>query len=105
VITYEKKIYIPQSLRKRIVWWYHTYLQHPGIAHMEATPRQKITWPNIRKDVEEEVNNCHECQIGKKVRKKYGELPEKLAERAIAWKRVDVDLIGPLNIKTPSGKK
>jgi hypothetical protein len=31
VITYENKIYIPQSLRKRIVWWYHTYLQHPGI--------------------------------------------------------------------------
>jgi hypothetical protein len=28
VITYDNKIYIPQSLRKRIVWWYHTYLQH-----------------------------------------------------------------------------
>jgi hypothetical protein len=24
VITYDGKIYIPQSLRKRIVWWYHT---------------------------------------------------------------------------------
>jgi hypothetical protein len=27
VITYDNKIYIPISLRKRIVWWYHTYLQ------------------------------------------------------------------------------
>jgi hypothetical protein len=35
VITYDNKIYIPQSLRKRIVWWYHTYLQHPGIIRME----------------------------------------------------------------------
>jgi hypothetical protein len=26
VITYGAKIYIPQSLRKRILWWYHTYL-------------------------------------------------------------------------------
>jgi hypothetical protein len=26
VITYEKKIYIPQSLRNKIVWWYHTYI-------------------------------------------------------------------------------
>jgi hypothetical protein len=34
VITYEKKICIPQSLKKRIVWWYHTYLQHPGITRM-----------------------------------------------------------------------
>jgi hypothetical protein len=55
--------------------------------------------------VEAAVKNCHECLIGKKVRKKYGDLPEKLAERPIAWKRVDVDLIGSLTIKTPSGRK
>jgi hypothetical protein len=35
VITYDNKIHIPQSFRKRIVWWYHTYLQHPGITCME----------------------------------------------------------------------
>jgi hypothetical protein len=39
------------------------------------------------------------------VRKKYGDLPEKLAERPIAWNRVDVDLIGSLAINTPNGKK
>jgi hypothetical protein len=39
------------------------------------------------------------------VRKKYGYLPEKLAEIPIAWNRVDVDLIGTLTIKTPIGKK
>jgi hypothetical protein len=55
--------------------------------------------------VEAAVNNCHECQIGKKVRKTYGDLPEKLAEIPIAWNRVGVDLIGPLTIKRPSGKK
>jgi hypothetical protein len=105
VITYDNKIYIPISLIKRIVSCYHTYLQHPGITCMEATLRQNLTWTNLIKDVEAAVKNCHECQIGKKVRKKYGDLPEKLAERPRAWKRVDVDLIGPLAIKTPSGKK
>jgi hypothetical protein len=55
--------------------------------------------------VEAAVKNYHECQIGKKVRKKYGDLPEKLAERPIALNRVDVDLIGPLTINTPSGNK
>jgi hypothetical protein len=39
------------------------------------------------------------------VRKKYGDLPETLAERPIAWNRVDVDLIGSLTVKTPSGNK
>jgi hypothetical protein len=75
VITYDNKIYIPQSLRKRIVWWYHTYLQHTGITRMEATLRKNLTWSNLKKDVEAAVKNCHECQIGKKVRTKYGDLP------------------------------
>jgi hypothetical protein len=105
VITYENKIYIPISLRKRIVWWHHTYLQQPGITRMEAKIRQNLTWPNLRKDVEDALKNCHECQKVKKVRKKYGELPEKLAERPIAWNRVDVDLIGTLTVNTPIGKK
>jgi hypothetical protein len=50
VITYENKIYIPITLRKRIVWWYHTYLQHRGITRMEATLRQNHTWPNLKKE-------------------------------------------------------
>jgi hypothetical protein len=75
LITYDNTIYIPISLRKRIVWWYHTYLQRPRITRMQATLRQNLTWPNLRKDVEAAVKNCHECQIGKKVRKKYGDLP------------------------------
>jgi hypothetical protein len=51
VITYDLKIYIPQSLRKRIVWWYHTYLQHTGITRMEVTLKQNLTWPNLKNDV------------------------------------------------------
>jgi hypothetical protein len=39
------------------------------------------------------------------VRKTYGDLPERLAERPIAWNRVDVDLIGQFTVKTPSGNK
>jgi hypothetical protein len=85
------------------VWWYHAYLQHQGITRMEATQRQNLACTNTRKDVEAAVQNFHECQIGKKVRKKYGDLPEKLAERPIAWNGVDVGLIGPFTIKTPSG--
>jgi hypothetical protein len=72
---------------------------------MEATPRQNLTLPNLKKDVEAAVKNCHECQIGKKVRKKNVELPQQLEEIPIAWKRVDIDLIGPLTIKTPRRKK
>jgi hypothetical protein len=105
VITYDNNIYIPISLRNRIVWWYNTYLKHPGMTRMKATLGKNLTWPNLKKDLEAAGKNCHECQIGKKVRNKYGDLPEKLAERLIAWNRVDVDLLGPLTVKTPSGNK
>jgi CRISPR/Cas system CSM-associated protein Csm5 (group 7 of RAMP superfamily) len=102
VITNKNKIYIPQSLIKRILWWYHTYLQHPGITRMEVALRQNLPWSNLKKDVEAAVNNCHEYQIGNKVRNKYGDLPEKLAQRPIAWNRVDVELIGSLTINARS---
>jgi hypothetical protein len=49
MITYDNKIYIPISLRKRIVWWCHKYLQNPGIPRMEANRRQNLTWPNLKK--------------------------------------------------------
>jgi hypothetical protein len=55
--------------------------------------------------MEAAVKNCHECQIGKKVRNKYGDLPKKLAERTISWNGVDVELIWPLTIQNPSGNK
>jgi hypothetical protein len=45
------------------------------------------------------------AKYARRLEKKYGELPEKLAERPIAWNRVDVDLIGPLIIKTPRSVK
>jgi hypothetical protein len=30
LLCYKEKIYIPQSLRQRILFWYHEYLLHPG---------------------------------------------------------------------------
>jgi hypothetical protein len=51
ITSYDNKIYVSQSLRMRIVWWYHTYLEHPGITRMEAMLRQNLTWPNLKKYV------------------------------------------------------
>jgi hypothetical protein len=52
VITHHKLIVIPKSLQKRIVAWYHHYLAHPGMTRLEATLRETMKWPNMRKDVE-----------------------------------------------------
>ena len=71
---------------------------------MEATLRQLFTWNNLRKDVERHVRTCRTCQLCKKNRKKYGHVPPKEAEQSIPWNRVNVDMIGPLSVKTPDGK-
>ena len=103
LITKDNKIVIPFLLQERIMAWYHLYLRHPGANRMEKTLSVAFWWSGLRKDVERYVRTCHECQINKKVRNKYGKLLPKEAEHSEPWKRVNIDLIGPLTVKTPSG--
>jgi hypothetical protein len=35
LLCYKEKIYIPQSLRQRVLSWYHEYLLHPGQTRTE----------------------------------------------------------------------
>jgi hypothetical protein len=101
VITYKDKIYIPQHLQQRVVAWYHEYLVHPGQSRTEATIRQNFTWPNLRAHVYNFCRTCSQCQIYKKQRRKYGHLPATTAE-ITPWRRVNVDLIGPYTVTTPT---
>ena len=99
VITYQGKIYI--QLQQRVVAWYHEYLAHPGKSRTEATIQQTCTWPNLRSHVQTFCKTCHTCQLFKKQRKEYGHLPPKEAEEH-PWSCVNVDLIGPYIVCTPT---
>ena len=35
IICYDSKIYVPQSMRRRVLDWYHLYLNHPGGSRLE----------------------------------------------------------------------
>ena len=104
VLTRDGKIYIPIAVRKDVMAWYHEYLCHPGATRTEATIRSTMTWPGLTKDVLSHCKKCKLCQLHKKNRKQYGKLPVKTAE-INPWQIVQVDLIGPWTVKTPSGKK
>lgn len=103
LITLDGKIVVPKTLRARIVAWYHHYLVHPGTSRMEASLRQTLTWPNMRKEVEQFVKSCDKCQRCKKQRKKYGKLPPKQVEASEPWNRVNVDMVGPYTVRTEKG--
>jgi hypothetical protein len=52
ILCYKEKIYIPQSLRQRVLSWYHEYLLHPGQNRTEKTIRNTMTWPGLTQYVE-----------------------------------------------------
>ena len=104
VILENGKVFIPQSLRERMLDWYHIYLVHPGTKRMKSTIKSTMTWPGLNKDVKRYCRTCHTCQVAKKKIKKYGKLPAKMAE-TIPWHQVQVDCVGPYTINQKIGRK
>jgi hypothetical protein len=51
VIPLNNKIYVPTTLRKEILKWYHTTLHHPGIGKTEKSIKSLLTWPGMRTDI------------------------------------------------------
>jgi hypothetical protein len=70
LLCYKDKIYIPQSLRQRVLSWYHEYLLHPGQTRTEKTIRNTMMWPGLTQDVERLCSTCPVCQLANRERKK-----------------------------------
>ena len=107
LITYKGKIYVPQTLQKRLVQWYHEMLMHPGETRTHETVAQHFYWPNMRKTVQKVCKYCDLCQRTKKraaANSKMGKLPPKSAE-ITPWETLCVDLIGPYTIKRKGKQK
>jgi hypothetical protein len=99
LVTFHKKIYVPPVLRPQVLKWYHNMLGHPGEQRTERTIRQNLVWPGLQTAVAEHIAKCHECQIYKTHRKKYGKLPLKQPDEK-PWNTICVDLIGPYDVTT-----
>jgi hypothetical protein len=96
-------IYIPASLRFSILEWYHTTLQHPGIARMQATIKESLYWPGLDAAVEKMVKKCQVCQQFKITAvRKYGKIPLPRNNSILPWEEVHVDLIGPWPVQYAS---
>ena len=46
-----------------IISSYNTVLQHPGTQQTERKICSHVVWPGQSNDVEEDIRNCHKCQI------------------------------------------
>jgi Integrase zinc binding domain len=103
-LSKKDKICVPLALQEHIVAWYHKYLAHPGINRTELTIRQLFTWPRLKHHVEKYCSSYRICHTVKLQRKQHGHLPIKNSQ-VEPWNRVDVDLIGPWNVKAQTGPK
>jgi hypothetical protein len=68
----------------------------------EATIRRTMMWPGLTRNVQSYYKTCKLCQLNNKTRKQYRKLPIKEAETK-PWEIVQVDLVGPWKVRTPSG--
>ena len=88
------RVLVPMAARERLINWYHMILVHPGIDKQLNTMKSVFTWPKMKNDIAHHIKYCHQCQMGKRTsKKKYGLLPEKLAETT-KWQRLNVDQWG-----------
>ena len=88
------RILVPESLRKKLVVWYHRMLVHPGSTRLYNTLHQHFIWPKMLETITEVIRPCKPCQVGKRGERGYGKIPLKDIETA-PWKDVCLDLSGP----------
>ena len=82
---------IPSKLQEYVLGELH--VSHPGIVRMKTLARKYIWWPNIDKQLEELVQNCHACQSNR--RKPTSAPLHPWSWPTGAWQRIHIDLLDP----------
>ena len=88
----------PSSKRNDIIRENHESLigGHKGISKTFNRIRQKYHWPHLKRDVENFVNSCRNCQLKKLIRIKPKE-PMILTDTPdSAFDKISMDIMGPL---------
>ena len=99
LILHEKRIYVPISLRSKVIEWYHHYLNHPGAERLNKTLQQVCYFKGITSACQKHCYRCKQCQLYKKRKGKYGKIPTKIIGNEEPWTTVHIDLIGPYSVK------
>lgn len=92
------QVVLPQPLRKSVLELAHDGVAgHLGIRKTYHKITQHYFWPNVKKDVINYVNSCHECQMVGKPNKPI--LPAPLHPIPITsepFRKIVIDCVGPL---------
>ena len=95
IIFYDSKIYVPQSLRKHVIDWYHLYLNHSGGSTLAKRIRGLCYWKGVVAQADLYAKTCKICEQFKNIKNIYGHMPPKNIAELKPWDLVHVDLISP----------
>lgn len=92
------RICLPTAQLDNIIIWYHIVLTHAGITRLYDSMSTHFYHPQMKRQIEELVRRCDDCQRLKLTGPGHGELPPRDVA-LLPFTEVAVDLIGPWNIK------
>nr|CAI5828457.1 unnamed protein product [Callosobruchus analis] len=81
------KVIVPKSLKLEMLNLIHE--SHFGIEKSKLRARQIFYWPNMSKDIEDFINNCHICQMNQRSLQKETLMSHELPSRA--WQFIHSD--------------
>ncbi|XP_076384553.1 uncharacterized protein LOC143263569 [Megalopta genalis] len=99
------EIIIPDNAsRRELIIENHrsAFAGHKGVTKTYRRIREKYFWPTLKREVEEYVKNCLECQTKKLTRVKTRQPMTLTDTPGQAFDKVSLDIVGPLPT-TPSG--
>ena len=86
---------MPKSLCRRVIYWYHFYLNHPSVSRLEKTIRELFYLKGLFTQAELFAKTCKTCQQFKKRKTLYRQLSPNNIAFIKPWDLVHIDLIGP----------
>ena len=75
IICYDRNIYVLQSICRRVLDWYHFYLNQPGGTRLAKTIQDIWYWKRLVTQAELFADMCKTCQQFKNRKTVYGHLP------------------------------
>ena len=94
IICFDKKIYFPLNLRRRVLYWCQLYINHTSIIRIANTIRQVWYWKGLLLQEDISFNTYNKCQQFKNRKTIYWQLSPKIVAALKPWNLVHIDLIG-----------
>ena len=91
VILWGSRVVIPEKGKQRLLEELH--YGHPGITKMKTLARSYMWWPKCDDDIENTVNQCHDCQQQRSAPASAKLHPWEFPNRP--WSRIHIDYAGP----------